>query len=132
VVFAGWIVANVALGARLAIDPFPFPFLCFWSSTEAIFLSLFILVAQDQQSRKDRARTELEYQVALKMQVEMMQLHQKIDRLLAARADDSDRIRPGEHAARPALHFTVRDAPSRPAAGLTGGLAAGLAADANQ
>jgi uncharacterized membrane protein len=84
VTFSGWIVANVAAGPAAAIDPFPFPFLCFWSSTEAIFLSLFILVAQDHQSRKDRARTELEYQAALKVQVEMMQLHRKLDRLVAA------------------------------------------------
>jgi uncharacterized membrane protein len=79
--FGGWISLNLVLGKN-AWDPFPFPFLCFWASTEAIFLSLFILVAQDQQTQKDRARTELEYQVALKMQVEMMQLHQKLDTLL--------------------------------------------------
>jgi CRP-like cAMP-binding protein len=78
--FGGWIVMNLALRAK-APDPFPFPFLCFWSSCEAIFLSLFILVAQNVQSRNDRIRTEIEYQVALKMQFEIMQLHQKMDRM---------------------------------------------------
>jgi uncharacterized membrane protein len=81
VVFGGWIVMNVTLGRGRAPDPFPFPFLCFWSSCEAIFLSLFILVTQNTQAAKDRIRTEVEYQVALKMQLEIMQLHQKIDRL---------------------------------------------------
>lgn len=82
--FGSWIVLNLSLGAARAPDPFPFPFLCFWASVEAIFLSLFIMISQNLQSQKDRIRTQLEYQVALKMQLEIMQLHQKIDRLPAA------------------------------------------------
>jgi uncharacterized membrane protein len=78
--FGGWIVANLLLGDR-APDPFPFPFLCFWSSTEAIFLSLFILISQNLQSQKDRLRTVMEYQVALKAQFEIMQLHRKMDEM---------------------------------------------------
>ena len=81
--FLGWIVLNLALGAGRAPDPYPFPFLCFWSSTEAIFLSLFILISQNLQSQKDRLRTEMEYQVALKAQFEIMQLHRKLDDLPA-------------------------------------------------
>jgi uncharacterized membrane protein len=76
----GWISLNLLLG-EAAPDPFPFLFLGFWASTEAIFLSLFILVSQNVQTRKDRVRTEIEYQVALKMQLEIMQLHQKMDSL---------------------------------------------------
>jgi uncharacterized membrane protein len=78
--FAAWIVINLALGKRAA-DPFPFAFLCFWASVEAIFLSLFIMISQNLQTQKDRVRTELDYQVAMKVQLEIMQLHQKIDRL---------------------------------------------------
>lgn len=78
VFFSAWIVANVVLGAR-AWDPYPFLFLCFWASVEAIFLSLFILVSQATQSQKDRLRNELDYQVAVKLQFEVMQLHQKLD-----------------------------------------------------
>jgi CRP-like cAMP-binding protein len=76
----GWLLVNIILGQR-GPDPFPFPFLCFWTSCEAIFLSLFILISQDAQGRKDRLRTELEYQAALKTQFEIMQLHRKIDEL---------------------------------------------------
>src|SRR5205085_8288233 len=78
--FVAWITVNLALGKR-GFDPYPFPFLCFWSSSEAIFLSLFILISQNMQSQKDRLRTELEYQVALKAQFEIMQLHRKLDAL---------------------------------------------------
>jgi len=42
------------------------------------------------QTRKDRIRTDIEYQVALKMQVEIMQLHQKIDRLPEEMASRSE------------------------------------------
>ena len=76
--FGGWILLNALLG-KGAIDPFPFPFLCFWASVEAIFLSLFILISQNEQSQKDRVRNEVEYQIALKLQLEMMQLHRKLD-----------------------------------------------------
>ena len=76
--FFGWITLNLSLG-RNGPDPFPFPFLCFVASTEAIFLSLFILISQNLQSQKDRLRTEMEYQVALKAQFEIMQLHRKMD-----------------------------------------------------
>ena len=79
----GWLLVNIILGQR-GPDPFPFPFLCFWTSCEAIFLSLFILISQDAQSRKDRLRTELEYQAALKTQFEIMQLHRKLDELPAS------------------------------------------------
>jgi uncharacterized membrane protein len=94
VAFLGWIALNLILGAR-GPDPYPFPFLCFWSSTEAIFLSLFILISQNLQSQKDRMRTELEYQVALKAQFEIMQLHRKIDELpqrIRERNDDDDEL----------------------------------------
>jgi uncharacterized membrane protein len=80
IVFGSWIAMNIGLG-HSGPDPFPFPFLAFWASCEAIFLSLFILISQNAQARKDRLRTEVEYQIALKMQLEIMQLHQKIDGL---------------------------------------------------
>jgi CRP/FNR family transcriptional regulator, cyclic AMP receptor protein len=79
IAMAGWLTLNISLGPK-GPDPYPFPFLCFWTSCEAIFLSMFILVSQNAQARKDRVRTDIEYQIALKMQLEVMQLHQKIDR----------------------------------------------------
>ena len=82
VAFVGWIILNLSLG-KDGPDPYPFAFLCFWSSTEAIFLSLFILISQNVQGQKDRMRTELEYQVALKAQYEITQLHRKLDELTA-------------------------------------------------
>jgi uncharacterized membrane protein len=87
VIVTSWVTINVMLDKR-AVDPFPFPFLSVCLSCEAIFLSLFILVSQNQQSKQDRIRADIEYQVALKMQVEIMQLHQKLDRLPAELAQN--------------------------------------------
>lgn len=85
VAFCAWIVANSTLGDH-SWDPYPFPFLCFWASVEAIFLSLFILVSQATQSDKDRLRNELDYQVAMKLHFEIMQIHQKIDSIRERRS----------------------------------------------
>ena len=87
VAFLGWIVLNLILPADVAPDPYPFPFLCFWSSTEAIFLSLFILISQNVQSGKDRVRAELDYQTASKVHSEIIALHRKIDALSKNEAD---------------------------------------------
>lgn len=85
--FGGWILANVLLGPR-GWDPYPFEFLSSWTSIEAIFLSLFILVTQSTEGRRDRVRNEQDYQVAVKLQFEIMQLHQKLDVVLARKEAD--------------------------------------------
>ena len=101
ILFGGWIFLNSLLKSR-AIDPYPYSFLGFWASCEAIFLSMFVLMSQNVQARKDRIRTEIEYQVALKMQVEIMQLHQKIDQLPATLLENSVEKSDGEVTASPA------------------------------
>jgi uncharacterized membrane protein len=80
VFFGGWMVINVALGEN-AFDTSPFGLAGFICSVEALFISLFVLVAANQQGDRDRIRADLDYQVNLKAQYEVMQLHRKIDRL---------------------------------------------------
>src|SRR5690349_16737424 len=48
--FGGWIAINLVPGVK-HIDPFPFTFLTFMVSLEAIFLSTFILISQNQDAR---------------------------------------------------------------------------------
>jgi uncharacterized membrane protein len=43
-----------------------------------------IMMSQNRQDSKDRVRSELDYHVNLKAEIEVMQLHQKMDALLAA------------------------------------------------
>jgi len=79
--FAIWVAVNVVLGAR-GFDPFPFGLLTLVVSLEAIFLSIFVLISQNRQSEKDHIGADLDYQVNLKAHLEVMMLHQKMDRML--------------------------------------------------
>ena len=60
--FAGWIVLNSIPGIP-HVDPFPFIFLTFVSSLEAIFLSTFILISQNLESRITDRRSHLDLQL---------------------------------------------------------------------
>jgi len=80
--FLLWIVLNtIPLGIPF-FDPYPFGFLTMVVSLEAIFLSCFVLISQNRQEEKDRQRSENDYLVNLKAEIEVRSLHQKVDLLL--------------------------------------------------
>ena len=62
--FASWIAINLVPGVQ-HIDPFPFTFLTFIVSLEAIFLSTFILISQNQDTRISERRNHLDLQINL-------------------------------------------------------------------
>ena len=76
--FAFWIIWNVTPALK-HFDPYPFGFLTMVVSLEAIFLSIFVLVSQNRQAAKDRLRADSEYEVNLKAEAEITQLHEKVD-----------------------------------------------------
>jgi uncharacterized membrane protein len=79
--FAIWILLNVfPLGVE-PFDPYPFGFLTMIVSLEAIFLSCFVLISQKRQSEKDRVRSDIEYEVNIKAELEVAHLHEKTDRI---------------------------------------------------
>lgn len=61
-VFLIWITTNTLLPRPLHFDAYPFQFLTMAVSLEAIFLSIFVLISQNHQSKKDRITAELDYQ----------------------------------------------------------------------
>jgi uncharacterized membrane protein len=64
--FAGWVAANsLFLPPQWRFDPFPFTFLTFVVSLEAIFLSTFILISQNHEERLALRRSHLDLQVNL-------------------------------------------------------------------
>jgi uncharacterized membrane protein len=93
VFFAVWILLNLSAvpGAPL-FDPFPFGLLTMVVSLEAIILSVFVLLSQNRQSAKDRIRSDVEYGVNLKAELEVAHLHEKVDRLSAETASRLARI----------------------------------------
>jgi uncharacterized membrane protein len=67
--FAGWIVVNT-LG-RSQLDPYPFTFLTFLVSLEAIFLTSFVLISQKHLETQAHRRAALDLQVNLLAEHEM-------------------------------------------------------------
>ncbi len=62
--FGAWIIFNLVPGVR-HIDPFPFTFLTLVVSLEAIFLSTFILISQNHETRISERRNNLDLQINL-------------------------------------------------------------------
>ena len=58
-------------------------------SLEAIVLSVFVLLSQNRKAAKERVRSDIEYEVNLKAELEVAHLHEKVDRL---QADTSARL----------------------------------------
>lgn len=62
--FGAWIIINVAPGLH-HLDPFPFTFLTLVVSLEAIFLSTFILISQNHDTKISERRNHLDLQINL-------------------------------------------------------------------
>jgi len=83
IVFAVWIALNTGPLRQTRLggwDPFPYGFLTMCVSLEAIILSVFVLLSQNRQVSRDRLRNDVEYEVNLKAELEIAQLHEKFDR----------------------------------------------------
>ena len=90
--FIAWIAVNVLpLGVR-TFDPYPFGLLTMIVSLEAIFLSCFVLISQNRQAEKDHVRSDVEYEVNIKAELEVAHLHEKADRIYADMLDRFSRI----------------------------------------
>lgn len=76
-----WMALNVA-GALGAFDPFPFILLNLVLSCVAALQAPVIMMSQKRQEAKDRRRSENDYRVNLKAELEIRHLHEKIDHML--------------------------------------------------
>ena len=78
-VWMGW---NVWAGEKTAFDVYPFILLNLVLSTIAAVQAPIIMMSQKRQEAKDRLRSNNEYQVNLKAELEIRHLHEKIDHLI--------------------------------------------------
>lgn len=77
-----WVLLNGFLLMRpVRFDPYPFVFLNLILSMLAAIQAPIIMMSQNRQSEKDRIAAISDYQVNLKAEIEILELHQKIDRL---------------------------------------------------
>lgn len=80
--FVVWMFWNSGLVPGMKqFDPFPYGLLTMIVSLEAIILSIFVLLAQNLQNAKDHIRGDIEYEVNIKAELEIAQLHEKVDHI---------------------------------------------------
>lgn len=73
----GWIIFNIV--SPFKIDSYPFTFLNLLLSCVAALQAPIIMMSQNRQSEKDRLKTDNDYMINLKAELEIRSLHQKIN-----------------------------------------------------
>jgi uncharacterized membrane protein len=78
-----WVLVNTVLLARFGggFDPYPYIFLNLILSMVAALQAPVILMSQNRQAARDRLAASLDYEINLKAEVEIMSLHDKLDRI---------------------------------------------------
>jgi uncharacterized membrane protein len=82
-----WIGMNSVVLVWRPLDPYPFIFLNLILSCLAAIQAPVIMMSQNRQEAKDRIRSQHDYQVNLKAELEIRQLHEKVDHLLSHQWD---------------------------------------------
>ena len=77
-----WIAFNLARGTD-TFDPYPFILLNLILSCIAALQAPVIMMSQKRQEAKDRLRSQHDYQINLKAELEIRHLHEKLDHLLS-------------------------------------------------
>ncbi|HYW94515.1 MAG TPA: DUF1003 domain-containing protein [Bacteroidales bacterium] len=78
-----WMGINVYFLASKAFDPYPFILLNLILSCLAAIQAPIIMMSQNRQEQKDRQRSEHDFKVNLKAELEIRMLNEKIDHLIA-------------------------------------------------
>lgn len=83
-----WVVVNTVVLARTGgFDPYPYIFLNLILSMVAALQAPVILMSQNRQAARDRVAASLDYEINLKAEVEIMALHDKLDRIRMERLE---------------------------------------------
>ncbi|WP_088344231.1 MULTISPECIES: DUF1003 domain-containing protein [Rhodomicrobium] len=77
-----WMAGNAALFVAHPFDPYPFILLNLLLSCIAAVQAPLIMMSQRRQEAKDRLRSQNDYSVNLKAELEIRLLHEKLDHLL--------------------------------------------------
>jgi len=83
-VLLAWVIINSYILARIGdqFDPYPYILLNLFLSMLAAFQAPVIMMSQNRQAAKDRTDMAHDYEVNLKSEMELMQLHDKMDLLV--------------------------------------------------
>lgn len=78
-----WMAINILAVTAKPFDPYPFILLNLVLSTLAAIQAPVIMMSQNRQEERDRQRAIYDYKINLKAELEIRQLHQKVDHLLS-------------------------------------------------
>ena len=77
-----WVLFNQTVPAREQFDPYPYILLNLILSCIAALQAPIIMMSQKRLEAKDRLRSESDYRVNLKAELEIRHLHEKVDHLM--------------------------------------------------
>ena len=83
IVLLAWMFVNSFVLITRPFDPFPYILLNLVLSTLAAIQAPVIMMSQNRQEARDRQRAVYDYKINLKAELEIRQLHQKMDHLLS-------------------------------------------------
>jgi CRP/FNR family cyclic AMP-dependent transcriptional regulator len=102
-----WMTINSVVLHR-AFDPYPFILLNLVLSCLAALQAPVIMMSQNRQSSKDRLKSDLDYQVNMKAELEVAHLHRKMDRvyeIIQAHWAEREQERKTENKGKPANDY---------------------------
>jgi len=76
-----WVILNTAALFSHHFDPYPFILLNLFLSMLAAIQAPVIMMSQNRQAAKDRLQADADYEVNLKAELEVAQLHRKVDNI---------------------------------------------------
>jgi uncharacterized membrane protein len=82
IILTAWIIYNLAAPSQLKFDTFPFILLNLLLSTIAALQAPVIMMSQNRQEEKDRMRSENDYLINLKAEMQIRSLQKKMNLLL--------------------------------------------------
>jgi uncharacterized membrane protein len=83
IVLLSWMFVNSYVLIARPFDPFPYILLNLFLSALAAIQAPVIMMSQNRQESRDRQRAVYDYKINLKAELEIRQLHQKMDHLLS-------------------------------------------------
>ncbi len=81
VTLVAWVGINSTLLAKHSFDPYPFIFLNLILSMLAAIQAPVIMMSQNRQGSKDRMKSDMDYRIDLKGEMEVAHLHTKVDQI---------------------------------------------------
>jgi CRP/FNR family transcriptional regulator, cyclic AMP receptor protein len=87
-----WAALNTILLHDRGFDPYPYILLNLFLSMLASLQAPVIMMSQNRQSSKDRLKADLDYEVNLKAELEVAQLHNKVDKIYEEMQAHFDRM----------------------------------------